>query len=132
MGQRSRTVVREHLGMHGVAVTRQPFSMAGFWMHQVCVFWGVQVPPGGVKPRERKFQELRERIELRNVGLRALEEAWMTTYPLRHFPVKSGFCLLGRLQVVPGAVEPRPRSFLEVRGSRMLQNGGLKFWKTPG
>ena len=33
--------------------------------------------------------------------------------------------LPGRLQVVPGAVELRPRS-LEVRGSPELQNGGLR------
>jgi len=34
--------------------------------------------------------------------------------------------LLGRLQVVPGGVELRPRRSLEVRGSPELQNGGLR------
>ena len=41
--------------------------------------------------------------------------------------MKSGFSvLLGRLQVVPGGVELRPRRSLEVRGSPELQNGGLR------
>ena len=34
--------------------------------------------------------------------------------------------LLARVQVVPGSVEQRPRSSLEVRGSPELQNGGLR------
>ena len=34
--------------------------------------------------------------------------------------------LLGRLQVVPGGVELRPRRSQEVRGSPELQNGGLR------
>jgi len=34
--------------------------------------------------------------------------------------------LLGRLQVVPGGVELRPRRSLEVKGSPELQNGGLR------
>ena len=32
----------------------------------------------------------------------------------------------GRLQVARGGVELRPRSFLELRGSSELQNGGLR------
>ena len=34
--------------------------------------------------------------------------------------------LLGRVQVVPGGVELRPRRSLEVRRSPELQNGGLR------
>ena len=50
----------------------------------------VQVAPGGVELRPRRSQEVRGSPELQNGGLRALEEAWMTIFCLRHFPVKSG------------------------------------------
>ena len=40
----------------------------------LCVFWGVQVAPGGVELRPRRSQELRGSLELQNGGLRALEE----------------------------------------------------------
>ena len=47
---------------------------------------------------------------------------------MRHFLVKFGrfLLLLGRLRVVSGGVELRPRRSLEVRGSPELQNGGLR------
>ena len=35
-------------------------------------------------------------LEPHNGGLRALEEAWMTTFCLRHFSVKSGRFLYSR------------------------------------
>jgi len=38
-----------------------------------------------VELRPRRPQELRGSLELLNGGLRALEEAWMTTFRLRHF-----------------------------------------------
>ena len=50
----------------------------------------LQVARGGVELRPRSFLELRGSSELQNGGLRALGEAWMTTFLLRHFPVKSG------------------------------------------
>jgi len=39
----------------------------------------VQVVPGGVELHPRRSQEGRESPELKNGGLRALEEAWITT-----------------------------------------------------
>ena len=45
----------------------------------------LQVAPVGVKLRPRRSQEVRGSLELQNGGLRALEEAWMTTFRLRHF-----------------------------------------------
>ena len=66
------------------------------------VIWSfrVQVAPGDVELRPRRSQEVRGSLELQNGGLRALEEAWMTTFRLRHFPVKSGrfLCLFGLVQ----------------------------------
>ena len=50
----------------------------------------LQVAPGGVQLRPRRSQEVRGSLELHNGGLRALEEAWMTTFRLRHVSVKSG------------------------------------------
>ena len=46
--------------------------------------------PGGVELRPRRSQEVKGSLKLQNGGLRALEEAWMTTFCLRHFSVKSG------------------------------------------
>ena len=40
----------------------------------LCVFWGVQVDPGGVELRPRRSQEFRGSLEFQNGGLRALEE----------------------------------------------------------
>ena len=44
--------------------------------------------------------EVQGSLELQNGGLRALEEAWMTTSSLRYFSVKSGcfLCIFGRVQ----------------------------------
>ena len=39
----------------------------------------LQVAPGGVELRPRRFQEVRGSPELQNGGLRALEEAWIRT-----------------------------------------------------
>ena len=66
------------------------------WSFSV-LLWRLQVTPGGVELRPRKSQEIRGSPELQNGGLRAREEAWMTTFWLRHSPVKSGrfLCFLG-------------------------------------
>ena len=48
----------------------------------------LQVAPGSVELRPGRSQEVRGSPQLQNGGLRALEEAWMTTFCLRHFPVK--------------------------------------------
>ena len=42
--------------------------------------FGVQVAPEGVELRPRRSQEVRGSLELQNGGLRALEEAWITTF----------------------------------------------------
>ena len=52
--------------------------------------------PGGVEQRPRRSQEVEGSLELQNGGLRALEEAWMMTFCLRHFSVKSGRLLCFR------------------------------------
>ena len=49
-------------------------------------FWSVHVSQGGVDLGPRKSQEVRGSPELQNGGLRALEEARITTSSLRHFP----------------------------------------------
>ena len=71
--------------------------------------------------------EVRGSPEFQNGGLRVLEEAW-DDFLIEAFScqVWSFSVLLGRLQVVPGGVELRPRSSLEVRGSPELQNGRLR------
>jgi len=44
------------------------------------VFLGrLGVAPGGVELRPRRYQEVRGSPKLQNGGLRALEEAWITT-----------------------------------------------------
>ena len=48
---------------------------------------------GGVYLHPRRSQEVRRILELQNGVLRALEDAWMTTFRLRHFPFKFG-CFL--------------------------------------
>ena len=45
----------------------------------------VQVAPGGVELRPRRFQELRGSLELQNGRLRVLAEAWMMVFRLKHF-----------------------------------------------
>ena len=84
--------------------------------------------PGGVKLRLRRSQEVRGSLELHNGGLRALEEAWMTTSRLRHFPVKCGrfMCLFGRVQGWLREVWQGRGQSKEVQGSLELQNGGLR------
>ena len=86
-------------------------------------FRGVQVDPGGVKLGLWRSKELRGSPELQKGGLRALEEAWMTTFIQVEAllesldgrvldtsgQVWSFSALLGRLKVVPGGVEVRPR-----------------------
>ena len=48
------------------------------WLFSV-LLGRLQVAPGGVELRPRRPQEVRGSPELQNGGLRALEEAWMTT-----------------------------------------------------
>ena len=48
----------------------------------------VQVAPGGHELRPRRSLEVRGSPRLQNGGLRALERPWVTTFCLRHFPVK--------------------------------------------
>ena len=88
----------------------------------------VQVAPGGVELRPRRSHEVRGSLELQNGGLRALEEAWMTTFRLRRYPVKSGhfLCLFGRVQGWLREVWQDQEHSQEVRGSPELQNGGLR------
>jgi hypothetical protein len=90
----------------------------------------VPVVPGGVELRPRRSLEVRGSPELQNGGLRALEEAW-DDFLLEAFScqVWSFSALLGRLKVVPGGVEVRPRRSLEVRGSPELQNGAPRALK---
>jgi hypothetical protein len=54
-------------------------------------------------------QEVRESLQPQNGGLRALEEAWMATSRLRHFPVKSGL-LLCFFERVKGSLRVLTRS----------------------
>ena len=84
--------------------------------------------PQGVKLRLRRSQEVRRSLELQNGGLRALKEAWMRNFSLRHFPVKSGrfLCFSLVVQVAPGGVELRQRRSQEIRGSLELQNGTFR------
>ena len=46
--------------------------------------------PGGSELRPWRSQEVKGSLELQNGGLRALEEAWITTFRSRHFSVKFG------------------------------------------
>ena len=52
------------------------------WHFPLFLVWSVrfQVVPGGVKLRPRRSQEVRGSPQLQNGGLRALEEAWVTTF----------------------------------------------------
>ena len=80
---------------------------------------------GGVELGPRRSEELRGSAELQIGGLRALEDASMTTSRLRHFPVNSGrFLCFCSVQVAQGGVELGRCQ--ERRGSPELQNGGLR------
>ena len=46
--------------------------------------FGVQVAAEGVELRPRRSQEARGSLELQNGGLRALKEAWIKTFRLKH------------------------------------------------
>jgi hypothetical protein len=90
------------------------------------VFLGrLQVAPGGIELRPRRSQEVRGSPEPQNGGLRALEEAWMTTFRLRHFSVKSGRfqCFWGVsrwLQEVSSCVQGGFRRSGEAQSSRTV------------
>jgi hypothetical protein len=65
--------------------------------YSVCRVWlfpgdqgCLQVARGGVELRPRRSLEVRGSPELHNGGLRALGEAWMITFWIRVFAVKSG------------------------------------------
>ena len=53
------------------------------------VIWSlrVEVAPGGVQLAPRRSQEVKRSLELQNGGLRAQEDAWMTAFCSRRFPV---------------------------------------------
>ena len=63
------------------------------WYLPLSVFLGggveIEQAPGRFKLHPRTSQEVRGRPKLQNGGLRAPEDAWMTTFRMRHFPVKS-------------------------------------------
>ena len=56
----------------------------------------LQETPEVVNLRPSRSEEVRGSLELHKGGLRVLEEAWMTTFCLRHFSVKSGRFLCSR------------------------------------
>ena len=66
----------------------------------------LQVGSGGIELSPRRSQEVRGSLELQNGSLRALEEAWMTTFRLRNFPVKSGrfLCLWAGTRLAEGSL----------------------------
>jgi len=93
-----------------------------FW-----VIWSfrLQVAPGSVQLRPRRSQEVRGSPQLQNGGLRALEEAWMTTFRLRHSSVMSGrfqcFSGVSRwLQEVSSCVQGGPRRSGDAHNSRTV------------
>ena len=65
----------------------------------------IEQAPGGVKLHPRRSQEIRGRPELQAGGLRALEDAWMTTFRVRHSPchLLAFLVLLARLAALPRA-----------------------------
>ena len=92
-----------------------------------CVSWEIsrsrggsslQEAPGSVELRPRRSQQVRGSLQPQNGGLRALEEAWMATFGLRHFPVKSDvfLCYFGRVK----------GSLRVVTKSRVIQGGAGK------
>ena len=59
-----------------------------------CVSWEISRSRGGSSLQEapgllclKRSQEVRGSVQPQNGGLRALEEAWMMTFGLRHSPV---------------------------------------------
>ena len=81
------------------------------------------VAPGGVDLRPWRSQEVRGSQELQNGGLRALEEAWITTFRSRHFSVKfSRFLAFWKFEAERWRVEAGGWS-LEAGGWR-LEVGG--------
>ena len=75
---------------------------------------------------------VRGSLELQNGGLRALEEASLTTFRLRHFLFDRYLYVLWGVQVAPRSVELRLRRSQELRGSLKLQSGGLRGLEEPG
>ena len=77
--------------------------------------------PGGVELRPRRSQEGKPRAPERwqSPGRRLDDDFLIEAFSCQ---VWSFSVLLGRVQVVPGAVELRPRRSLNVRGSPELQN----------
>jgi len=97
------------------------------WSFSVCLGC-VLVAAGGVQLRLRRSQEVRGSPEVQNAGLRALQEAWMTTFCSRPFSVKCGsfLCVYGVSWGGAGGIQLLSRRSQEVRGSPKLQNGGLR------
>ena len=115
-------------GLRALEEPWDDFLLEAFFC-QVCsfsVFLGsLWVVPGGVDLRPWRSQEVRGSPELQNGGLRALEEAWMTTFRLRHFSVKSGrfLCSWGVsrwLQEVSSCVQGGLRRSGEAQSSRTV------------
>ena len=79
--------------------------------------------PGGIELRLKRSQ-VRGSPELQIGSLRALGEAWMTTFRLRHFSVKSCFfqCfwVLSRLQEVSNFVQGGLRRAEEAQSARTV------------
>ena len=93
------------------------FCILRFWSFGIWLF-RVLVAPGGVELRPRRSQEVKGSSELQNGDLRALEHAWDNFLLEDLFSQVWSFAVFqGRVQVELGAVEQRPRSFLEVGGS---------------
>ncbi len=99
------------------------------WSFSVCL-GRVLVAAGGVQLRPRRSQEVRGSPELQNGALRALEEAWMTTFCLgRCGLIIIGLgVLLGLLPWAssPGALQACPGDLL----ASLAASGCL--WTAPG
>ena len=81
----------------------------------------VEVAPGSVELRPRRFQEVKGSLELQNPGLRALEEAWDDSLLEALFcQVWSFSALLGRLKVVPRCFPGGSRTWGEAHSSRTV------------
>ena len=97
------------------------------WHSPSFLLWSfrLQVAPGDVELRPSRSQEVRGSPQLQNGGLRALEEAWVTTFCLRHFSVKRRrfLCFWGVsrwLQEVTRCVPRGPWRSGESQGSRTV------------
>ena len=100
----------------------------------ILVIWCVclQVDPGAVKLRPRRSQEVRGCLELQNGGPRALNEAWMMTFWLRHFSVKFGrflslwalACRAGREGGLAQSQEVTRRALLQHNAHRVIRKQG--------